>query len=47
MKSKGQQARELRIARYKKKYGDTLKNVSENCRQQAIKWNNTPVTKAV
>lgn len=39
MTDKAQKARKLRIKRLKAKYGDTLKQVSENCRQQAIKWN--------
>lgn len=39
MNDKAKRAREKRIIRLRKKYGDTLKHVSENCRQQAIYWN--------
>lgn len=47
MSDKAQQARLKRIARLQRKYGDTLKHVSENCRQQAIRWNKEKLPRAI
>jgi len=47
MTDKAKQARAKRIIRLQKKYGDSLKHVSENCRQQAIAWNKEKVPRAV
>lgn len=47
MSSKMKQAREKRIKRLRAKYGDSLKNISENCWKQAIKWNKAKVPPAI
>lgn len=46
MTEKSQKAREIRIKRLRAKYGDTLKNVSENCRNQAIIWNTQKIPRS-